>query len=94
MCVHEHVYYYPSSVKPSHRSLPHSELEKQQLSESSSVASPVVQTKSSGQYKPGDVIYELLTASNYKNKFQELLKCEESTHKSILENRYILVDSM
>ena len=52
------------------------------------MASPVVQTKSSDQYKPGDVVYELLTASNYKNKFQELLKCEESTHKSILENRY------
>ena len=65
----------------------HNELQKQQLSESS-VASSVVQTKSSGQYKPGDVLYELLTANNYIRKFQELLKCEESTHKSILAYRY------
>ena len=37
--------------------------------------------------KPSDVIYEMLTADNYKSKFQELLKCEESTQISILENR-------
>ena len=47
---------------------------------------PVIQ-KSTGQFKPGDVIYQSLIASNYKNKFQELLKCEENTHKNILENR-------
>lgn len=83
ICVHIIINY---STSLSFRPVAHSDLEKQQPSESP-VASPVAQAKSYGQYKPGDIIYELLTASNYKNKFQELLKCEESTHKSILENR-------
>lgn len=73
---------------PSSRLLPYSELKKQQPCESS-MASPMVQTKSSTQYEPDDVIYELLTASNYKSKFQELLKCEESTHKRILAYRSV-----
>ena len=49
-------------------------------------------SRTGSEYKPSpdDVIYESLTAANYKNKFQQLLKCEESTHKSILENRSVI----
>lgn len=34
-----------------------------------------------------DVIYEFLWKGNYRQKFKELLKCEESTHCTILESR-------
>ena len=63
----------------------HTDLEKR-LS-SSEGQRPTYNQKSFHQSVESDVLYQKLTVENYKNKFRELIQCEQNTHAELLRDR-------